>query len=121
MRFPVYLVDFGEAQPSYTVPLLHDQPFYLNVEKKDSNKYTYCVHGRSVMYLVGPQGTEMTPQFSSVFDASEKDHSNFQKELKKIKVWMLIIKTSVNSHFIIDEAGMVQQYFETPRGNVINR
>jgi hypothetical protein len=117
-KFPVYLVDFGESHPSYTDALLHEQPFSLHTVRKQHDKYTYCVHGRSIMYLVGPQGAEATPQFSSAFDASEKDHTVFQKALKDLGAWMLIVKTSVNSHFVIDESGMVLQYYETPKENV---
>ena len=117
-KFPVYMVDFGESQPSYTGALLREQPFSLNTAKRESGKYAYCVHGRSIMYLVGPQGAEATPQFSSVYDTNEEDHAGFQKTLNELGAWMLIVQTSVNSHFIIDGDGMVLRHYETPRENV---
>ncbi|MCX6762464.1 MAG: hypothetical protein NT093_01640 [Candidatus Moranbacteria bacterium] len=117
--FPFCLVDVDPGKPSSLELILDQAPFSLSAAEGEKDKFTYFIHGKTLIPILGTGGVECEPFFSCFFTVDSGVHMAFQKELCRINKWMMIIRTRLNVHLIIDfGSGHILEKYSTPRDQV---
>lgn len=115
-KLPVFIVDHGNFVFKGGVRFLIDhEPFSLSIDRVGEGRYVYCVCGSQNVPLPDPKGILGAPRFSITHETNERRHGIFQENFKRTKVWLLLIRSDIDSFFVIDEQGKVQHYYESSR------
>lgn len=105
---PVYMIDFGEGEAPLTNRLEKNKYFSIGF-RKDREMFVYYVHGDKTS-----ENSEL--EFFTSFKVNEYSHKKFQEALKNSPLWLLIVRTSIATHLVIEkETGKLKKISESLR------
>lgn len=117
--FPLFLIDYHKENMEKFVAHTFDDLKKIELSVKDGayRLSTDDVH-TTLMFAHGEKAAHTAPQFWAEYTPSPDEHEAFQRELKRLGLWLLFITTTeALREFVINPDGSVlvtQQHPMTP-------